>query len=265
MATFKLGDKSPGVKRLQSALLKAGFNPGIIDGDFGMGTQAAVIAFQKSEGLVPDGVAGVRTQAALGLIKVANLPDITSDVTVGKVAIMFPGTFIGNIKTHLPNVLAALKDAGIGDRLMVLMALATIRAETGQFVPISEGLSRFNTSPNGHPFDLYDNRGDLGNKGKPDGDRYKGRGFVQLTGRSNYRRIGMAIGVDLESDPDLGNDSKVASRILATFLKAVEIDCKAALADNDLATARRLVNGGSHGLGEFSLTYQRGEEQFPAA
>lgn len=265
MATFKLHDNNPDVKRLQAALLQAGFNPGDIDGDFGPGTLAAVVGFQKSKGLVPDGIAGVRTQAALGLIAVANLPDITADVTVTKVALMFPGTLMGNIKTHLPNVLEALKAAQLGDRLMVLMALATIRAETAQFEPISEFRSGFNTSPGGHPFDLYDNRGDLGNRGQPDGDSYKGRGFVQLTGRSNYRRIGGVIGVDLENNPTLANDSKTASTILAAFLKAVEIECKTALADNDLATARRLVNGGSHGLDQFTLTYTLGQQQFPAA
>jgi putative chitinase len=263
MAIFQLNDSGDGVKRLQTALAAAGFNPGNIDGGFGSGTSAAVVAFQKSQGLVPDGIAGFRTQAALGLISDPKLPDITPSVTTDKVAKMMPGTFMGNIKTHLPNVLSALSAATIGDRPMVLMALATIRVETGQFVPISEGVSGFNTSPNGHPFDLYDNRADLGNEGAPDGDRYKGRGFVQLTGRANYRRIGGEIGVGLESNSDLGNDSQVASQILAAFLKKVEIEIKTALAESDLSTARRLVNGGSHGLTEFTATYNRGLEQFP--
>lgn len=263
MAIFKLGDSGTGVKSLQQALEKAGFNPGTIDGAFGPGTQAAVIAFQRSEGLVPDGVAGLRTQAALKMIRSAKLPDITDTVSVDKVARMFPGTNLGNIKTHLPNVLKALKADGIGDRLMVLMALGTIRAETAQFVPIDEGISRFNTSPNGHPFDLYDNRSDLGNRGEPDGASYKGRGFIQLTGRSNYRRIGRKIGAGLEAGPDLANDSKVAGQILSTFLAAVEIEVKSALAEDDLKTARRLVNGGSHGLDEFTRTFRAGEREFP--
>ena len=59
--------------------------------------------------------------------------------------------------------LAALDAAEIGDRPMVLMALATIRAESAGFRPIDEGISRYNTSPSGHPFDLYDHRHDLGN------------------------------------------------------------------------------------------------------
>ena len=70
---------------------------------------------------------------------------------------------------------------------MILMALATICAETGSFLPISEGQSHFNTSPGGHPFDLYDSRADLGNLGPPDGERFKGRGFIQLTGRCQLR------------------------------------------------------------------------------
>lgn len=69
---------------------------------------------------------------------------------------------------------------------MVLMALSTIRAETEGFEPINEGLSKYNTSPGGHPFDLYDYRSDISNKRKDHGAKYKGRGLIQLTGRFNY-------------------------------------------------------------------------------
>lgn len=263
MPTLKIGDSGPNVKQLQDALKQKGFDPGTPDGQFGAGTEAAVIAFQKSEGLVPDGVAGPRTQVGLGLISNPVLPDMTASVTVAKVVKMFPGTAIGNISKNLPSVLSELSAAGIGDRLMVLAALGTIRAETAQFVPISEFISVFNTSPGGHPFDLYDNRKDLGNTGQPDGDQYKGRGFVQLTGRSNYQLIGNQIGQNLVGNPALCNDSVIASRILATFLKNKEIEIKTALAVRDFLTARRAVNGGSNGLQEFTNTYVAGEAQFP--
>ena len=73
---------------------------------------------------------------------------------------MFPVTPIGHITANLPPVLDALVVSNLADKAMVLMALGTIRAETESFEPISEGKSRFNTSPSGHPFDLYDNRKD---------------------------------------------------------------------------------------------------------
>jgi peptidoglycan L-alanyl-D-glutamate endopeptidase CwlK len=141
---------------------------------------------------------------------------------------------------------------------MVLMALSTIRAETAGFEPISEGKSRFNTSPNGNPFDLYDNRKDLGNRGKPDGDSFKGRGFVQLTGRANYAKFGAQIGQDLVGNPALANDPKVASELLARFLQNSEDRIKNCLTNHDLAGARKVVNGGSHGLRDFASAYNIG-------
>jgi peptidoglycan L-alanyl-D-glutamate endopeptidase CwlK len=78
---------------------------------------------------------------------------------------------------------------------MVLVALGTIRAEAATFQPVEEIVSPFNTSKGGQPFDKYDNRRDLGNLGPPDGARFKGRGFVQLTGRANYESFSKAIGL----------------------------------------------------------------------
>jgi peptidoglycan L-alanyl-D-glutamate endopeptidase CwlK len=143
---------------------------------------------------------------------------------------------------------------------MVLVALATICAETGSFLPISEGQSHFNTSPGGHPFDLYDSRADLGNQGAPDGERFKGRGFIQLTGRANYALHGAAIGLgsQLIENPDLANIPGIAARLLASFLKTHEQRIRAALAIGDLHAARRLVNGGSHGLDAFTAAYNAG-------
>jgi peptidoglycan L-alanyl-D-glutamate endopeptidase CwlK len=260
MAALRMGVSGDAVERLQKRLGNLGFDPGAIDGAFGPATDAAVRAFQASEGLLVDGIVGRRTLEALNLgRKVAQpAPFAMESVTVPVVAEMFPGALIGNIKTHLPNVLDGVTHEDLADRLMVLMALATIRAETAGFEPINEGRSRYNTSPNGHPFDLYDNRADLGNRGAPDGARYKGRGFIQLTGRDNYRRIGRRLGEPLEREPDLANDSVIAARILAAFLKEKEIRIKQALVDGDLAHARRLVNGGSHGLDRFTACYETG-------
>lgn len=178
---------------------------------------------------------------------------------------MFPHTPRANIQRHLDAVLGALRTLGLADKPMVLMALATIRAETESFRPISEGQSQFNTPPGGSPFSLYDGRADLGNVGPPDGASFKGRGFIQLTGRANYARLSRAIGQDdrLVSNPELANDPAIAAMVLASFLKAQEASIRRALLAGDLRKARRLVNGGSHGLDRFTDAFQIGSRVIP--
>lgn len=263
MALLRRGMKGAAVTRLQRELKLRGFDPGLIDGEFGGGTEAALMAFQWSEHLVPDGIAGPRSLAALELSRPADvLPDVLPGVTVQAVSEMFPSTPVGNIRENLPPVSTALSEFGLTDKPMVLMALATIRAETESFKPVAEGLSRFNTSPRGHAFDLYDSRRDLGNQGAPDGERFRGRGYIQLTGRFNYTRYGeqLDLGDRLVREPELASDPLIAGRLLASFLKDKEIRIKRALLEGDLRHARRLVNGGSHGLDRFSDAYRRGEQ-----
>ena len=134
--------------------------------------------------------------------------------------------------------------------------------------PTSELKSTFNTSPGEHDFDLYDDRTNLGNQGKPDGARFKGRGFFQLTGpfqlpetsRSNWLRQPVA------EEPDLTNEPGITSKFLASFkeglvarfIKDKEPRIRSALEGNYLAKTRKLVNGGTHGLERFSETYRKG-------
>ena len=61
---------------------------------------------------------------------------------------------------------------------------------------------------------------DLGNNTRGDGARYKGRGFLQVTGRYNYRVIGQDIGVDLEKNPEiLEKDKEIAARASLAYWK----------------------------------------------
>lgn len=161
----------------------------------------------------------------------------------------FPFTPIKNIQANLPTILQALENQDLADHDMICMALATISAESEGFVPISEGISIYNTKTS--PFDLYDNRKDLGNLGPPDGANYAGKGYTQLTGLYNYKTVGSALGVDLVNTPDLANDPTIAAKILALFLKNRETKIRNTLAQNDLISARKLVNGGTNGLDRF--------------
>ncbi|MEG5015191.1 MULTISPECIES: S8 family serine peptidase [unclassified Microcoleus] len=176
---------------------------------------------------------------------------------------MFPnlGYVKTNIEKYLPLILSELEKVGLGDRDMVLMALATIRAETEGFQPIDEGISQYNTSKGGRPFHQYDFRKDLGNNGVGDGEKYKGRGFIQLTGKYNYQQLGpqLGLGNQLVNNPELGNDPRIAAQLLARFIKNKENAIRQALVPPpDYATARRLVNGGSHGLAQFTDAFRKG-------
>jgi putative chitinase len=184
---------------------------------------------------------GIRQGQALGF-PLGNLPPASGmpAITVSIASKMFPSTPRDPIKTNLPHVLTALAANGLTSQGLVLTALATIRADTEGFVPISEYITRYNTSSGGHSFDLYDNRKDLGNQGPPDGADFKARGYVQITGRVNYAKFGPIIGIDhLTSNPDQANDSGIAAKLLAAFIASKQTAVSMALAANDLVSARR--------------------------
>ena len=253
MPTYRKGDNSDSVAQLQALLCRAGYDAKPIDGAFGRGTETAVCEYQRGQNLEPDGVVGEDTQAALGM----DQPDQTrapvpviDRISAGMVAEMFhPLTPRRNIDTYLRPVLDALKNADLDDRDMVLMALATIRAESEGFAPIDEI---------GADFSDYEGRADLGNTEPGDGERYKGRGFVQLTGRANYRRYGDLLGEPLENEPHRANDPDIAAALLAAFLEDRRARIKYAIYGGDLRQARKLVNGGSYGLDRFTETFEKG-------
>lgn len=57
----------------------------------------------------------------------------------------------------------------------------------------------------------------LGNKVAGDGARYKGRGFIQITGRYNYKKAGEELGIDLVKNPALAEDPAIAAKIAVWF------------------------------------------------
>jgi len=196
-------------------------------------------------------------QATIDSVQANSVP-LAPAITPRLVAQIFPATPLANIAANLPHVLVALAAAGLSDTPMLLVALGTIRAEAESFLPLTEQPSRFNTSPNGAPFDLYDHRRDLGNQGPPDGADFRGRGFVQLTGRANYAQFAREINQPLVANPALAADPAIAATLLARFLSHKEAAIRRALAANDLAAARRLVNGGSNGLDRFTSAFKIG-------
>jgi putative chitinase len=91
----------------------------------------------------------------------------------------------------------------------------------------------------------------LGNTRPGDGRRYKGHGPIQITGRANHRDAGLALGVDLESDPDLATKPEHGFRIAGWFWHTRGLN---ELADSETPEAfraiTRKINGGLTHLGE---------------
>jgi putative chitinase len=88
----------------------------------------------------------------------------------------------------------------------------------------------------------YEGRKDLGNVHPGDGVRFKGRGLIQITGRSNYRDCGIALGTDLVDCPERLETPELACRSAAWFWKSRGLNELADKGDFKLITKR--INGG---------------------
>lgn len=95
----------------------------------------------------------------------------------------------------------------------------------------------------------------LGNVQAGDGERYRGRGLIWITGRANYQRFGQAVGADLVANPELAATPAIAARTGAWFWKVRGLN---ELADReDIAAITRRISGGVNGLAERQKLYER--------
>jgi len=95
---------------------------------------------------------------------------------------------------------------------------------------------------------VYGGRADLGNLEPGDGARFIGRGYLQITGRANYRVMGRRIGLDLEAEPERAAEPEVAVKIACAFWAENGLN---ALCDTGrFAAVSRRINGGLTGYDE---------------
>jgi predicted chitinase len=244
----------PDVKKIQQKLKALGYLSGAVDGIFGPGTDAAVKAFQRANGLGADGIVGPVTQTALAAAKPAKPappPAPGAPVDPARIAGAL-GCPPANVTAHWTAIQQALQECGLTDKQSTIAVLATIGTEVPAFLPINEyGGDAYFTK-------MYEGRKDLGNTKPGDGARYHGRGFIQLTGRANYRAYGQKLGVPLEDNPDLALDPAVAARILATYFRDRKIGSLAQ--KGDWQGVRRAVNRGLNGWDRFSGLVQKLEQ-----
>lgn len=153
------------------------------------------------------------------------------------------GAPVENVIVYWPLLRRALEKESISDRLSLIAAIATIAVEDPEFKPENEhGDTAYFTK-------LYENRRDLGNISPGDGAKFHGRGFIQLTGRANYRLFGDLVRADLINDPERALDPLIAARIFAIFFKIRGIP--RAAGNGNWRKVRYLVNGGFNGMERF--------------
>ena len=102
---------------------------------------------------------------------------------------------------------------------------------------------------------VYGGRQDLGNTHVGDGYRFRGRGYIQTTGRANYERAAQALGLDLLDDPDLLKTPRHAARAAGLFWRDRGLNAAADRGDTGAIT--RAINGGMQGAADRAMQVSR--------
>ena len=149
-----------------------------------------------------------------------------------------------------------MTEAKINNKLRKAAFLAQLAHESAEFIYMKELGDR------AYFMRMYDITGSrpsvaraLGNNKPGDGARYPGRGPIQITGKSNYRACGKALGLDLVHHPELAETPSVAFRASAWYWRSRGINQAADKGDFQQVT--RLINGGLNGYADRVKYYDR--------
>ncbi len=201
---------------------------------------------QARLGVTPDGIVGPQTRAAVDrLAPGAGAPAFL--LTVDGLARVLRAGGVNAVRaaTNAPDLLAAMRRYGIDTRLRVGHFLAQVLIESG-WLKYREEIATGSA---------YEGRRDLGNTERGDGRRFKGRGFIQLTGRLNYSAYDrFLLGKGVKAGV-LRNPEKVATEFAADsagyFWERERLNAEADAGDNPRQVQRisRAVNRGTPNRG----------------
>ena len=150
----------------------------------------------------------------------------------------------GRAAVFLDSLNAAMEEFSINTPLRQAAFLAQIAHESGSLRYVKELATG----------SAYENRKDLGNVKAGDGPRYKGRGLIQITGRTNYQRVASVLGFDCVNHPELLESRTNACRSAAWWWKEHGLN---ELADaGEFRKITRRINGGYNGEAERLRYYQ---------
>lgn len=162
-----------------------------------------------------------------------------------------------NIAQNLPYILKEMAVGGLVSRNQLIAIIATIYTEVRQFESVPE------YGDNAYFTKYYEGRDDLGNTQPGDGVKFSGRGFIQITGRSNATALTKLLKIDFVSDPDLALKPEVAAKVLVAFWKgACGNNPQSPAEAGRWEAVRRAVNGGTNHLDIFLEAVARGQQHF---
>lgn len=163
-------------------------------------------------------------------------PDIVTDIC--------PALDLDALLEWLPTLEEVMERYEINTPLRKAAFIAQLAHESGQFRYFEE---IWGPTPAQRKYEpTYAKGKKLGNKRVGDGKRYKGRGPIQITGRANYAKYGMLLGLDLITHPELAATPKVGFEIAGLYWKLNGLN---QLADKQhFKTITKRINGGFNGL-----------------
>ena len=279
---LKRGDNNEDVKKLQ---VKLGLDP---VGNFGPKTEDAVKAWQTKNGLAADGIVGPNTwNKIMGIVAVPKPvaaptpPPAPAPVAVPAPAVAaspsYPGLKLDKLKGHIPaNVIAMIPDTAakfnINTPLRLAHFLAQCGHESGGFRATQENLNysakglmgifkkyfptvalatAYERKPEMIASRVYGGRMGNGAEATREGYKFRGRGYIQLTGKENYTAFGKSIGEDICANPDVVA-SKYALLSAAWFFSKNGLHKLADGGSSDAVVTQitKRVNGGTIGLAD---------------
>ena len=263
---LKVGSKGNEVKQLQEKLGLAA------DGSFGPGTEKAVKAWQSANGLTADGLVGDGTWSKM----FGGAPAPVAAAPVSNVVIP-PSSFkLEKLKGHVPDaVIAQIPDTAakfnITNPLRLAHFLAQCGHESGGFKAVSEnvnysadGLKKifpkyfpgnlaesYARNPEKIASKVYGGRMGNGDESTKDGFKFRGRGYIQLTGKSNYTNFAKFIGEDTIANPDLvATKYPLASAAFFFDSNKLWSICDKGADTATVTAVTKRVNGGTIGLAD---------------
>ena len=260
---LKVGSKGNEVKQLQE---KLGLSA---DGSFGPGTEKAVKAWHSANGITADGVVGDGTWSKMfgGVSTPVATP--VSNVVIP------PSQFkLENLKGHVPDaVIAQIPDTAakfnITNPLRLAHFLSQCGHESGGFKAVSENLNysakglvgtfgkyfnsttaaQYERKPEMIASRVYGSRMGNGDEASKEGYKFRGRGYIQLTGKSNYTNFAKFIGEDTIANPDLvATKYPLASAAFFFDSNKLWSICDKGADTATVTAVTKRVNGGTIGL-----------------